>query len=244
MSSQLIPVVSRPIGTATTPTVNARELHAFLEVKSAFKDWIARRIEDFGFIENQDFCSFLSESIGGRPSKEYALTLSMGKELSMVERNAKGKQARQYFIECERIAKDPIAMLNDPATLKSLLLDNLEKVITLQAENATLAPKAAIADRIAASDDLFGFRQTAKITKQNENKLRNWLIQSEWIYYLGKRMTATAKAIKKGWLEVKMKELPREVGEETRLVPEMYFTAKGIHKLAEIFNVEIDGVTI
>jgi anti-repressor protein len=108
-------------------TVNARELHGFLEVKTAFKDWISRRIEDFGFIEDQDFCSFLSES-GGRPSKEYALTVDMAKELSMVERNAKGKQARLYFIECERRAKDPMYALNDPATLRSLCLTYSERM--------------------------------------------------------------------------------------------------------------------
>ena len=64
------PVVSQGrVGDALIPTVNARELHVFLEVGTAFKDWIARRIEDYGFQENLDFCSFLSESSGGRPSK-------------------------------------------------------------------------------------------------------------------------------------------------------------------------------
>ncbi len=33
---------------------------------------------------------------------EYHLTLDMAKELSMVERNKKGRQARRYFIECEK----------------------------------------------------------------------------------------------------------------------------------------------
>lgn len=58
-------------------------------MQTAFKDWIARRIQDFGFVDGSDFCSFLSESAGGRPSREYALTLDMAKELAIVERNAK-----------------------------------------------------------------------------------------------------------------------------------------------------------
>ncbi len=85
--------------------VNARELHHFLEVDTLFKDWIKRRIDDYGFIENEDFEVLLKNernSKGGRPSKEYAISLGMAKELSMVERNEKGKQARRYFIECEK----------------------------------------------------------------------------------------------------------------------------------------------
>ena len=86
-------------------TVNARELHAFLEVKSKFADWVKNRVSDFGFIENSDFVSaskFLER--GGR-TIEYFISIDMAKELSMIERSDKGKQARLYFIECERISK-------------------------------------------------------------------------------------------------------------------------------------------
>ncbi|SRR3989339_381484 len=98
---QLVPTANGEIRGKEQLTCNAKNLHEFLGVKSAFKDWITRRIEDFGFSEDQDFCSFLSESSGGRPGRENHLTLDMAKELSMVERNEKGKQARRYFIECE-----------------------------------------------------------------------------------------------------------------------------------------------
>lgn len=90
------------IGGQLVQTVNARDLHEFLEVQTDFKDWIARRIAEYEFTEGKDFCSFLSESSGGRRRKEYAITLDMGKELGMVERTPKGKEVRQYFIECER----------------------------------------------------------------------------------------------------------------------------------------------
>src|SRR5208337_3848389 len=73
-----------PCGGLVPLTVNARDLHAFLEVGSAFKDWIARRIQDYDFQDGKDFCSFLSESQGGRPAKEYALLLEMAKEMAIV----------------------------------------------------------------------------------------------------------------------------------------------------------------
>lgn len=88
--------------------VNARELHAFLQVQTKFADWIKQRIAEYDFIENQDFVSFsqnCEKPKGGRPTTEYAITLDMAKELSMVERNEQGKMARHYFIECERIAR-------------------------------------------------------------------------------------------------------------------------------------------
>ena len=86
-------------------TVNARELHEFLEVKSKFADWFKNRVSEFGFIENSDFVSVSKILESGGRSIEYHISIDMAKELSMLERNDKGKQARLYFIECERMAK-------------------------------------------------------------------------------------------------------------------------------------------
>ena len=104
----LIHIHLQAIGTEQMQTVNARDLHTFLKNKDMFANWIKDRIDQFGFVENQDFVSFLEnpkKPRGGRPSAEYHLTLDMAKELSMVERTTKGKEARQYFIECERVAR-------------------------------------------------------------------------------------------------------------------------------------------
>ncbi len=39
------------------PTVSGRDLHAALELKTAYKDWFPRMC-DYGFEEGTDFCSF------------------------------------------------------------------------------------------------------------------------------------------------------------------------------------------
>ena len=104
-TSALIPVVSQVIGGQSVQTVDARALHAFLEVGKDFSTWIKDRIEQYSFEQGKDFevfTSFGENPQGGRPTKDYALTLDMAKELAMVERTPKGKQARQYFIECEK----------------------------------------------------------------------------------------------------------------------------------------------
>lgn len=122
----LIPISQTAISGEPVETVDARDLHAFLQVKTAFNDWIARRISEYQFVEGQDFYSFLSESGGGRPSKGYALTIDMAKELSMVERTDRGREARQYFIECERRLKSASKAVTAPETIGEALVQMAE----------------------------------------------------------------------------------------------------------------------
>lgn len=105
--------------------VSARELHSFLESKQDFSTWIKNRIKKYDLVEGQDyevFHNFMENPNGGRPMNEYALTIDCAKELSMVEGNAKGKQARQYFIECEKIAKQAVQPIKELSTLDLLEL--------------------------------------------------------------------------------------------------------------------------
>ena len=101
-------------------TVLGRDLHKFLELKEDYTEWIVRMIS-YGFEENTDFYVFseISETtdntaFGGiRKTKlsNHQLTLDMAKEISMIQRNEKGKQARQYFIECEKKLNKPMSLL-------------------------------------------------------------------------------------------------------------------------------------
>ncbi|GEM55277.1 toxin-antitoxin system, toxin component, Bro domain protein [Flavobacterium branchiophilum NBRC 15030 = ATCC 35035] len=113
--------------------VSARELHSFLEVGRDFSNWIKNRIQEYGFIENEDFEVFANsgeKEKSGRPAIEYALTLDMAKELAMVEKNTKGKQARRYFIAIEKQATAPKV-----ETIKLSKFDQKRKLIELIREN-------------------------------------------------------------------------------------------------------------
>ena len=88
------------------PTVSGRELHAVLEIETRYNDWFLRMCE-YGFQERKDFCSILSKSSGGRPGTDHAITIPMAKELCMLQRTAKGKQCREYFISCEEAWNSP-----------------------------------------------------------------------------------------------------------------------------------------
>lgn len=106
MTQQLIPVFNGALGDRQQQLCDAQDLHTFLNVQTRFNDWVARRIEQYGFIEGEDFYSFLSKSEGGRPSTQYHLTLDTAKELAMVENNEQGRQVRRYFIAMEREARE------------------------------------------------------------------------------------------------------------------------------------------
>ncbi|EDP5051902.1 TPA: antA/AntB antirepressor family protein [Campylobacter jejuni] len=86
-------------------SANAREIFQFLNSEQEYANWIKNRISHYNFIENQDYIIELVYT-KGRPRKEYYITLDMAKELCMVENNEKGRQARRYFIECEKRLKN------------------------------------------------------------------------------------------------------------------------------------------
>ena len=102
--NELIALTQSAINGEVQQTVNARELHAFLESKQEFSTWIKNRIDEYGFVENQDFITLSKNLENGGRTIEYYITLDMAKELAMVERNDKGREARRYFIECSNKA--------------------------------------------------------------------------------------------------------------------------------------------
>ena len=185
------------------PTVLARDLHDFLEVKTAFKDWFPRMCE-YGFSEGTDFCSFLSESTGGRPAQDAQLTIEMAKEICMLQRNERGKQARQYFIQLE---KD----WNSPEKVMARALQIADKKIKrLETQIEEDKPKVLFAGAVETSKSSILIGKLAKILKQNGVKigpirLFNWMRQNG---YLIRRNGSdynmpTQRAIEMGLFEIK-----------------------------------------
>lgn len=120
------------------PTVSGRELHGFLQVGTAYKDWFPRMCE-YGFEEGKDFCSFLSESTGGRPATDHQLTVPMAKELCMLQRNERGKQARQYFIAVEEEWNSPDAIMQRALRIADARVAKLHSEnLALQTANSKL----------------------------------------------------------------------------------------------------------
>jgi phage anti-repressor protein len=131
--------------------VSARELHAFLGNTDNPNTWFKRQAERAMLQDGEDFIAVLQESTGGRPTQDYAIKLPAAKELAMLNGSEKGKQARLYFIECERKAKQAYPQLSQhfirwqknkhkvPYTHFSMLGEVQDKVLnTLQAQGYDL----------------------------------------------------------------------------------------------------------
>lgn len=143
-------------------TVNARNLYEFLEVGRDFSNWIRDRIKKYDFIESQDFTTILAKSNGGRPSIEYFISIDMAKELSMVENNEKGRQARRYFIECEKKAK-AISLPQNFAQALRLAADQQEKIEAQKKLLVEQKPKVEFAEAVMESSTTFDMGKVAKI---------------------------------------------------------------------------------
>ena len=164
------------------PAVSARDLHDFLEVGARYNDWFPRMCE-YGFTEGEDYYSFLSnrvDGLSGKPRQDAVLTIDMAKEICMIQRNEKGKQARQYFLQIE---KD----WNSPEKVMARALQIAEtKLKTLETKVAADAPKVLFADAVSASRTSILVGELAKILKQNgveigPHRLFAWLRENGYL---------------------------------------------------------------
>ena len=164
------------------PTVSARELHEFLEIKSKYADWF-KNMAAYGFSENVDYMTFSKNLENGGRTIDHQLTIDMAKELCMLQRNEKGKQARQYFIQLEKDWNSP-----EKVMARALRIAD-EKIKVLSAANAALTvdntimkPKAEYFDELVDRNLLTSFRETAKQLEIKERDFVRFLIDKKYIY--------------------------------------------------------------
>lgn len=138
--SELIPIQDKDGAQA----VMGRDLHAFLEVRDNYTDWMKRMVA-YGFSAGQDFSEISDKPKGaGRPRTDHIVTLDMAKEISMIQRTEKGKQARQYFIECERRAKEPAELSPEEIMARAIkVADHTIKELEAKTADQALALEAA-----------------------------------------------------------------------------------------------------
>ncbi|WP_244634661.1 phage antirepressor KilAC domain-containing protein [Erwinia aphidicola] len=236
--NELVPVNPGNIGGVTVSMVSAKKLHDFLGVGRDFTTWIKGRISQYGFTAGVDFTVVenLSAPVSGSAkyrqqiAHDYLITIDMGKELAMVERNEKGREVRRYFINCERQAK---AAANIPQTLPEALrlaADMAEKVGELESQLADAAPKVDFVDRYVVSTGSMGFREVAKLLDVKETVLRRFLVDKQIMYPLAGKLTPYASHKEAGRFTLKTGESLSSGHAFTQVK----FTPKGVQWLAKL----------
>jgi phage anti-repressor protein/phage antirepressor YoqD-like protein len=247
---QLIQIATRQIAQQSVPTVNARELHTSLEVAKDFSDWVKAQVTRARLVENRDFVVLPQKGenpTGGRPIKEYHLTIDAAKHIAMVSGTDKGFEVREYFIACETRAKEmPTPMtamdaLEDPEMVRGLLLNYATKVIALRKQVAEQAPKVEALDLISTeSQGSMCITNAAKDLQVQPKRLFAWLQEHQWIYRRagGSGFTAYQARIQVGYLEHKVTTVERSDG-TVKLVEQVLVTAKGLTKLAAELTMKV-----
>ena len=168
------------------PAVSARDLHDFLEVGARYNDWFPRMCE-YGFAEGDDFNLLKIERVqneGGRmvtrTVDDAVLTIDMAKELCMIQRNEKGKQARQYFLQIEKDWNSPEKVMARALQIAGDKLKRLENKVEAD------APKVLFADAVSASKTSILVGELAKLMKQNgvdigQHRLFRWMRENGYL---------------------------------------------------------------
>nr|DAT07966.1 MAG TPA: KilAC domain protein [Caudoviricetes sp.] len=166
--------------------ISGRQLHMFLEVSTPYTMWFDR-MKEYGFVEGADFFTKMLESTGGRPSTDHLMTLSMAKELAMLQRTDKGKEARLYFIRIEEEWNTPERVMARALRFSERILSDTKALLADAKEQIEHdRPKVLFADSVSASHTTILIGELAKIIKQSgvdmgQNRLFQWMRENGYL---------------------------------------------------------------
>ena len=214
----LIPIAESTIDHATIQTVNARDLHEFLCVKRDFSTWIKDRIGKYDYVENRDFTQVIDSTApqnGGAPKSisygqekiDYHITLDMAKELAMVERNEKGKEARQYFIAVEKAYRDQKPQDLTREQILVMALESERERLRLEKELEETRPMVQFHEEVAVADNEYEIQEACKIlfnSSVKRTQLVAWLKTQGWMDKRPGRNEPTTWAIRQGYMRLRM----------------------------------------
>lgn len=222
------------------PAVSARDLHDFLEVKTAYKDWFPRMCE-YGFTSGEDFNPLKIERVQNegervvtRTVDDAVLTIDMAKEICMIQRNEKGKLARQYFIQLEKDWNSPEKVMARALQIAERKIKNLEDKVLAD------KPKVLFADAVSASHTSILVGDLAKLLRQNgvdigQNRLFKFLREKGYLCGGGERYNLpTQRSMDREWFQVKETTINQPDG-SIRVTRTVKVTGKGQQYFINLF---------
>ncbi|WP_294707530.1 antA/AntB antirepressor family protein [uncultured Fusobacterium sp.] len=212
--------------------VSGRELHKFLEIKARFNDWFPRMCE-YGFIENKDYIAITQKRVTAQGNEttytDYLMKISMAKELSMLQRNERGKQAREYFIKCEEAWNSEDMVLARALQIQNKkILGYKEHIEVLENKIKEDAPRVSFAETIEKASDCILVREFSKIIANEgihlgEKSLYKWFREKGFIF---KNSTEPMQsAVQRGLFKVSERVIKAVTGDIVRSTTKI--TGKG-----------------
>ena len=209
------------------PTVMGRDLHNFLGVTERYSSWF-ERMQQYGFAETIDYlgCKVFN-TLAKQELQDHQLTIEMAKEISMLQRNEKGKQARQYFIQLEKEWNSP-----EKVMARALKIAD-EKIQCLETENlqqkqmlAEFSPKASYYDVVLQTPDVVSATQIAKDYGKSAIWLNNILHENKVQFKQGGVWLLYQKYADKGYTKSKTEVYNGSDGKQHSRI-HTYWTQKG-----------------
>jgi anti-repressor protein len=159
--------------------VSGRELHEFLEVGTRYDTWFSRMV-DYGFTENVDFIEVVQKVDAQKRARTYDqvdhhIKLDAAKEIAMIQRTERGKQARQYFLQIEKAWNSPEQIMARALKMADRKINSLQNQIELD------QPYTSFGKAVSNSIGAIPIGEFCKILYQNDgikigrNKLFEWL---------------------------------------------------------------------
>lgn len=216
-------------------TVSGRDLHMFLGVETPYMKWFERMLQ-YGFGEKRDFWTKMSESTGGRPSTDHFMKIDMAKELCMLARNEKGKQARQYFLEVEREWNSPEKVMARALNIANNTINNLKLENSMQKQMiAEFKPVKEYVDTILSSTDTVTVTQIAADYGLSAKALNKILFEEGLIHNVNKQWILYKKHMNRGYTKSETIDVKRADG-SVKVVMNTKWTQKGRLKIHEILT--------
>lgn len=220
-------------------TISGRELHMFLGVDTPYKKWFDRMCE-YGFEENRDYLVtdiFVPNSNGGKQNQvEHILKLDMAKELCMLARNEKGKQARHYFLEVERDWNSPEKVMARALVIARKQIDTLKLENTMQQQViAEFKPIKEYVDTILSSEDTVTITQIAADYGLSAKALNKILNEQCLIRKVGGQWVLYSSHMQKGYTRSETIDVVRADG-SIKVVMNTKWTQKGRLKIHEMLT--------
>lgn len=219
--------------------VSGRDLHMFLEIGTQYTKWFERMCE-YGFSENVDFRAVSQKRLTAQGNEstfiDHELTIDMAKQLCMLARNDKGKQAREYFIQIERDWNSPEKVMGRALKIANNVINNQKITIAQQNQQLQeLQPKATYYDLVLQNTSLLSITQIAKDFGLSARRLNQILKDKGVQYKQSDQWFLYQKYADKGYTFSKTTALDAE-----RSVMHTYWTQKGrlfIYELLKSMNI-------